>query len=92
MNVRYHKVTSCTKPGISTAISKCIEHMYLPEDCSMNLKFIIKRLSKDIRMTFRDFLTVFNGNIVLRAIVYKFRQSKMILCYRKQYSKFNTLC
>ena len=33
---------------------------YLPEDCNMNPKFITKRLSKEIRMTWQ-FLTIFNS-------------------------------
>ena len=60
---------------------------YLPEDCNMSPKFITKRLSKESFMTFKYFLTVFNGYIALKAIGYRFRQSKMILCYRKQYPK-----
>ena len=60
---------------------------YLLEDCNMNPKIITKRLSKNIRMTWQ-FLTIFNGNIALRVIGYRFRQSMVILCYRKQYPKF----
>ena len=52
-------------------------YLHLEIAICMNPKFITKRLSKEIRFTWQ-FLTIFNGNLALRAIGYRFRQSNIL--------------